>query len=68
MKIEAKAKPKWHQFRWRVSNALINIARKVYPKNPELTAFMCEVMVDKMLYGQSIVRVGQEEIRSTPMA
>jgi hypothetical protein len=35
----AKDRPRWYQFRLGVSNLLIRLARRVYPKNPEVLAF-----------------------------
>jgi len=50
-------KPKWFQFRRRLSNWFLWLAKKIYPENPEVWAFFCKIMVDTMITGQSIVRV-----------
>lgn len=57
IEIKAKEKPKWYNYQWRLSNLFIWIARKIYPANPELNAFMLQMLSDQMIYGQSIVRV-----------
>ena len=59
--ITSTEKPKWYYLRWKLSNALIALARRVYPSNPEVDAFMMQVMTDQMVYGQSFVRVNPEE-------
>lgn len=59
-KLSAKAKPKWHQFRWRISSWLVRLAQKIYPKNPDVTAFYTQVMVDQAIYGKSVVRINPD--------
>lgn len=66
--ITATEKPKWHDLRWKLSNALVGLARRIYPRNPEVNAFLMQLMTDQMIYGQSVVRVNQEEIYKTPNA
>lgn len=61
--VTAKARPKWYQLRWKLSNLFVRIARRIYPENPEVTAFYLQTMTDQLIYGQSIVRVGPDEIR-----
>ena len=64
--ITATEKPKWHDLRWKLSNALVWLARRVYPRNPEVNAFLMQVMTDQMIYGQSVVRVNPAEMYKTP--
>jgi hypothetical protein len=59
-------KPKWYNLRWKVSNALVRMANRVYPKNPEVTAFWMQAMSDQMIYGHSVVRVKPEEMYNIP--
>ena len=66
--ITATEKPKWHNLRWNLSNALVGLARWIYPRNPEVNAFMMQVMTDHMIYGQSVVRVNPAEMYKTPNA
>ena len=61
--VTAKAKPKWYELRWKLSNLFVRIARRIYPENPEVTAFYVQTMTDQLIYGQSIVRIGPYEIR-----
>jgi hypothetical protein len=61
--VVAKEKPRWYQFRWKLSNFFVRIARRIYPENPEVTAFYMQTMTDQLIYGQSIVSIGPEEIR-----
>ena len=32
--ITAKAKPKWHHIRWKLSNYFVGVATWIYPENP----------------------------------
>lgn len=57
LKVDATEKPKWHQFRWRLSNFLIKLARKVRPENPQLKAYLLESMMDHAIYGGAIRRI-----------
>jgi len=52
--IIVKEKPKWYQARWKLSNLLVFIARKIYPENPEVMAFVIKQMTDMAIYGGSI--------------
>ena len=54
--------PKWYNFRWKLSNILIDLARKIYPNNPEVEAFWTDLIVDQMIYGKAITRVNPEEM------
>ena len=55
--IVIKKKPRWYQFRWKVSNLLVRLARKIHPKNPEITAFYVRMMTDQMIHGRSVMMV-----------
>lgn len=57
MHIEANEKPRWYQFRWKLSNLIMRIARKIYPDNPEVKAFYLQCIYDQMIFGKSIVRI-----------
>jgi hypothetical protein len=63
--ITAKNKPKWHNLRWKISNALVKLARKIYPRNPEVDAFMLQIISDQIIYGRSMVRISPEDIFKT---
>ncbi len=56
--------PKWHDLRWRLSNALVGVARRIYPRNPEVNAFLAQVVIDQMIYGRSVVRVNPAEMHN----
>jgi len=60
--FKATKKPKWFQFRWRVSNLLVKIAKRIYPENPEVMAFYAKLLTDTLIYGQSITQVDMSEI------
>ena len=51
-------KPKWYQFRLRLSSWLVAVATKIYPENPEVWNFMMKQAVDCAIYGQSRTHVG----------
>jgi len=55
--IQAKEKPKWYQFRWKLSNMFVIIAKKIYPESPEVRAFYMKQLSDMMIYGNVITRV-----------
>ena len=61
--VTAKEKPRWYQLRWKLSNFFVRVARGIYPQNPEVIAFYTQIMTDQLIYGQSVVRVGPDEIR-----
>lgn len=48
--ITANEKPKWYNFRWKISNMLVNVARKIYPENPDVMAFFAKLFVDASIY------------------
>ena len=50
-------KPKWYNFRHRLSNILLSMAKKVYPENPDVWAFYLKQMMDAAIYGGSITHV-----------
>ena len=66
--IIATEKPKWHNIRWKLSNAVVLVARWIYPENPEVKAFLMQVMTDQMIYGQAVTRIDPKEIFKTPNA
>ncbi len=55
--IKSKERPKWYNFRWRLSNLFVKIATKIYPENPEVIAFFMKLIQDEMIYGKSVIRV-----------
>ena len=59
--VKATKRPKWYNFRWQLANVLVKLARKIHPKNPEVEAFMLQVAMDQILYGQSITRIAPKE-------
>jgi hypothetical protein len=56
-KVTAKARPNWRQIRWKVSNALLDLARWIYPENPEVKAFFMQMVMDQMIAGKAVMRV-----------
>lgn len=60
--IKSKQKPLWYQLRWKLSNLLVWVARKVYPQNPETTAFYMETLTDQLIAGRAVVRVDPMEM------
>jgi hypothetical protein len=40
----------------------VRLARKIHPRNPEITAFIMQCVMDEMIYGKSIVRVGPKDV------
>ncbi len=60
--VTSKApKPKWYQLRRRLSNVFLWLAKKTYPENPEVWAFMCKQIMDLAIYGQTVTRVSPSE-------
>lgn len=59
--VRAKDQPKWFQFRWKLSNLFVNVARLIYPRNPEITAFVMQQYTDMAIYGKAITRVNPLE-------
>jgi hypothetical protein len=47
----------WIKIKQKLSIKLVKLARKLYPENPEVTAFFARLLVDRMIYGKSIIRV-----------
>ena len=56
-KIKPKEKPKWYQFRKTLCRYLVNLARWVEPRSPEITAFYAQQMQDMMITGCAITRI-----------
>ena len=61
-KTVAIDRPMWYHLRWGVSNMLIRLARRVYPKNPEVRAFWMDLMMDELISGRAITRVDPSEL------
>ena len=54
-------KPKWYKIRHRLSNFFLRLAKKCYPENPEVRAFLVKQFTDALIYGRVITRVGPEK-------
>ena len=50
-------KPKWYNFRHRLSNILLSMAKKVYPENPDVLAFYLKQITDAMIYGGCVTHI-----------
>ena len=50
-------KPKWYQFRHKLSNFFLMLAKKCYTENPEVYAFMVKQVVDSFITGKSVTHV-----------
>jgi hypothetical protein len=61
--IKSNIKPKWHQFRFKLANAIVWLARKIHPSNPEVWAFHTQLMMDYMICGKSIVRINPMDVQ-----
>ena len=59
--IKLKDRPKWYQFRTRLANVFIKIARWIKPGNPEMMAYLTEQMVEMELSGMAIRKVDWKE-------
>ena len=57
MNITANNKPKWYQFRWKLSNFFVKLAKAIYKENPEVNAFYLKAMNDFMIYGGYITNI-----------
>ena len=64
--ITSKAKPKWHDIRWKLSNYFVRAATWIYPENPEVKAFFMQSMIDQMIYGQSVIRIDPSKVVDEP--
>lgn len=53
-------KPKWYEFRKRLSNMFLWLAKLMYKENPEVYAFFIKQHTDLMIYGSSLVHVKPE--------
>lgn len=56
-RLISKEQPKWYNLRWKLSNFLVRVARKIYPENPEVTAFYIQLVHDDLIAGRAIVRL-----------
>lgn len=54
--IQTGISPRWYQFRWKLSNALVKLAKFIHPPNPEVWAFFVECAMDEMIYGKSVMQ------------
>lgn len=59
--ITSTVKPRWYQLRWKLSNALANLARRIYPSNPDVMAFYMQVVTDYMISGRAVTRIDPSE-------
>ncbi len=57
-----KEQPLWYQFRWKVSNLLVRLAKKIYPENPEVQAFYLKLLSDYMIYGGAVTHINMSEM------
>ena len=64
--VKAKLKPKWFQFRWRLSNFLLKLVDKIQPKNPDVYAFYLQAMMDQIIYGKHVVRINPADYHKEP--
>jgi len=64
--ITATEKPRWYNFRWKLSNVLVKSARLVYPENPEVNAFFMKLLMDQAVCGKSVVRVDPSGVFNLP--
>ena len=60
--IEVTDKPKWFQFRRRISRSLVWCAKLIYPRSPEVATFMYEVMVEQAIAGSVVIRQATGEV------
>jgi len=61
IKVKAKEQPKWFQFRWRLSNLFMCIARAIYPENPEVTGFIIKMIAEQFTYGNAVTLVDRNK-------
>ncbi len=66
IRYTAKERPKWYQFRWRLSSAIVRFAQWIYPDNPDLKAYMAQAMSDMLIYGHHISRVNPADVFPEP--
>ena len=55
--IKPKEQPKWYELRKVLCRWLVNAARWVEPRSPEVAAFYMQQMQDMMITGGSITRI-----------
>lgn len=60
-RITTKDKPRWFQFRWKLSYLIMRLARWVYPPSPEVWAFITQMAMDEMIFGGAIRRIKPED-------
>lgn len=61
MDFVSTEKPRWYQFRYRLSRFLVIVAKKIYPKNPDVIAFHLQLFYDSLIYGKAVVRISPLE-------
>lgn len=57
MNIQPKDRPKWFQFRRRISSALVRLARLIYPDSPEVKAFWMEKIIESQITSNVFERI-----------
>jgi hypothetical protein len=62
VEIKSTVKPKWFQLRFKLSNLFMSVARLIYPQNPDIRAFYVQLMMDQLIYGESIIRVNPKDV------
>jgi hypothetical protein len=55
-----------HNLRLRLSSALVRLAKRIYPRNPEVDAFLAQRAIDQMTYGLSVSIVSPKDIYKPP--
>lgn len=60
LKVIENKKPK--TFRSWIAMKLVRLAQRIEPDSEAVKAFTLQMMIEQMIYGQSIVRVDPEEV------
>lgn len=55
--VQEESNPKWYQFRTKLANVLIKIARWIKPNNPAMMAYLTEQMIEMKISGMAIRKV-----------
>ena len=58
--VKEKSQPK--TLRAWIAVKLVRLAQRIYPESDAVKAFCTQLIIDEMIYGQSIVRVNPKEI------
>lgn len=64
--IKTKDHPKWYEFRTKLANVFIKIARWIKPGNPEMMAYLTEQIVEMELSGMAIRKIDWKEFYKDP--